>query len=558
MKTMGRLAYLLLALITFKQANAQSILKKYEKAYYYYDKKDYAKAVEISSDLLTETKNIKYAADFWTLHNAAFILYFIYSDSSFDQSDKELSKKYLEISKQYLDMFISKEPNYKAKAQRRYDSISVWLLEYDVKKQTLGLLDKNEAKRNDQLSNNQVSIITSGEAITSELAVNSALRKAIESVLGAFISSKTIIANDSLLSDDFVSISSGNINSFEIISETKQGDLFRVVVSSVVSPEKIALKASTITGTTFELSGGLYYQNILKEEFYKKQELTALQNFYEQWKNIGLFNYEVQELEMFRYVAQTQGEYWMPRLTTYLGWFSWEFYKKDLYIYNNQELLALLKTEIEKENKASWTYLPKKYIGTELFQIPYQIKVTPNENYYKFIKSYADLLYELSIKNIQLYKSKFGDPHVFWHLIYQNLISAIESRKPYSDPMKYSSYSGSMIKDIQLGHIALRNSESIKIMHTINSIVLDQDNCTIVSIDGIKDLTFPPAFNRFGVRRKNQNGDDLLRFHTGEPYEFPYPTGRTELNGIVFVLLSFTKDELSKLNNKIQFKFSLL
>jgi hypothetical protein len=47
------------------------------------------------------------------------------------------------------------------------------------------------------------------------------LRSAIEQAFGAFISSKTEILNDNLVKDEIVSVSNGNIQKFEVLSEAQ-------------------------------------------------------------------------------------------------------------------------------------------------------------------------------------------------------------------------------------------------------------------------------------------------------------------------------------------------
>jgi hypothetical protein len=60
-------------------------------------------------------------------------------------------------------------------------------------------------------------------------------------------------------------------------------------------------------------------------------------------------------------------------------------------------------------------------------------------------------------------------------------------------------------------------------------------------------MTFPPAFwtsSTYGSLKSYFKID-----------EFPYPHDSTSFNSVVYVLLSFTKDELANLNSKITFSF---
>ena len=63
-----------------------------------------------------------------------------------------------------------------------------------------------------------IKITTSASGITKEVAIQDALRSALEQSYGSFISSKTNIKNDELINDEIVSITNGDIHKYEIIS----------------------------------------------------------------------------------------------------------------------------------------------------------------------------------------------------------------------------------------------------------------------------------------------------------------------------------------------------
>ena len=66
-----------------------------------------------------------------------------------------------------------------------------------------------------------VTLTVSGTGKTLEESKTNALRSAIEQAFGAFISAKTEILNDNLVKDEIVSVSNGNIQSFEILNESQ-------------------------------------------------------------------------------------------------------------------------------------------------------------------------------------------------------------------------------------------------------------------------------------------------------------------------------------------------
>ena len=137
-----------------------------------------------------------------------------------------------------------------------------------------------------------VTVIGSGDGNTKTIAVNQALRNCIEKSMGAFLSSSTTISNDSLVKDEIVSIASGNIVSYDVLSEINKNEDWNVTVSAIISPQKLisTLKAK---GFTFELNGGVFAQNVLKERYYIEQEPKILRDFYDQWSKLSLFCFDI-------------------------------------------------------------------------------------------------------------------------------------------------------------------------------------------------------------------------------------------------------------------------
>lgn len=145
---------------------------------------------------------------------------------------------------------------------------------------------------NSYAQQNLVQIISSGEGKTKEQALNTALRHCIEKTFGTFISTNATVVNDSLINDEMVTISSGNIASYQIISEQEEKEKVTTTVSAQVSPERI-VKVLNGKGYSFEINGSLYAQNILLEQFYKEQERKAILDFFKTWENVQLFDFEI-------------------------------------------------------------------------------------------------------------------------------------------------------------------------------------------------------------------------------------------------------------------------
>lgn len=64
-----------------------------------------------------------------------------------------------------------------------------------------------------------VEFTTTGTGKTKDIVIHTALRSAIEQAFGVFNSSKTEVLNDELLTDQIISVSNGNIQQYDIISE---------------------------------------------------------------------------------------------------------------------------------------------------------------------------------------------------------------------------------------------------------------------------------------------------------------------------------------------------
>lgn len=133
---------------------------------------------------------------------------------------------------------------------------------------------------------NEVSLVVSGEGKDKEEATFKALRSAIEQAYGTFVSANTTVLNDQLVADEIVSLSSGNIQKYEYVSENKMpnGNTF-VTLSATVSIDKLVSFAES-KGMDAELKGSLFAMNIKKMEFDKQAEEKAVENLCKQLKSM--------------------------------------------------------------------------------------------------------------------------------------------------------------------------------------------------------------------------------------------------------------------------------
>ena len=121
-----------------------------------------------------------------------------------------------------------------------------------------------------------LTLTTTGTGPSVEEAVDNALRSAIEQAYGAFISSDTRILNDELIQDEIVSISSGNILSYLILSVTteKSGEYY-VIVSSTLSVRSLSTFVENRGGKS-SFKGGLLGVQIRQQVLNESNELTAI------------------------------------------------------------------------------------------------------------------------------------------------------------------------------------------------------------------------------------------------------------------------------------------
>jgi hypothetical protein len=141
-----------------------------------------------------------------------------------------------------------------------------------------------------------VELTTTGTGKTKDVAVHTALRSAIEQAFGVFISSKTEVLNDELLTDQIISVSNGNIQHYDIISEMPIDDNanYVVTVKSKVSISKLTSFIES-KGIEVEFKGAVFAMNIKQQKLNEESELKAIKEMAAILKNIAdrSFDFEV-------------------------------------------------------------------------------------------------------------------------------------------------------------------------------------------------------------------------------------------------------------------------
>jgi hypothetical protein len=130
-------------------------------------------------------------------------------------------------------------------------------------------------------SNKTTTLVVTGQGKTKNEAQQNALRNAIEQAFGAFISSKTEVLNDSLVKDEIVSVSNGNIQKFEEVSETiLQNNDFSVTLKATVSITKLTSFVES-KGWEVEFKGALFGANLRQQKLNEEAEFKAILNLCE-------------------------------------------------------------------------------------------------------------------------------------------------------------------------------------------------------------------------------------------------------------------------------------
>lgn len=123
-----------------------------------------------------------------------------------------------------------------------------------------------------------VTLVVSGQGKTQDEAKQNALRNAIEQAFGAFISSNTEILNDDLVKDEIVSVSNGNIQKFEIISEVQIPDGgYATTLKATVSVKKLTSFVES-KGIVVEFKGSLLGANIKQQMLNEQNEIKSIGN----------------------------------------------------------------------------------------------------------------------------------------------------------------------------------------------------------------------------------------------------------------------------------------
>lgn len=229
---------------------------------------------------------------------------------------------------------------------------------------------------NSDESGKTVTLTEIGQGKTRDDAKYNALRNALEKAFGTFISSNTTIFKDELVKDEIVSLSSGNIQNFEILSEIQMPEgSYTSIVKATVSIGKLTTFCES-KGITVEFKGSLFAANIKLLELNKKNEVQVFNNLEKIITNIekNLFDYKVNAEEPILF----HDDLWkIPITITIMS--NENLYKINDLLYTTLKSISVSKEEIiDYKNK-----------GVQLYEIEFA-----SESY--FLRSYESF-YKLNL-----------------------------------------------------------------------------------------------------------------------------------------------------------------
>lgn len=240
--------------------------------------------------------------------------------------------------------------------------------------------------------NQTVALTVNGQGKTLDAANQNALRNAIEQSFGTFISSKTELLNDSLLTDEISSISNGNIQKYDILSKSQLPDgSWTTILKVVVSVTKLTSFVEA-KGVTVEFKGSLFTINIKQQLLNEQGEIKAIQNMTKVLLSTILqsFDYSIKTWEPKSLDAESKN--WVLPINITAKTNKNYLYIKD-YLIRNLSSLCLNKIELSK-----YQSLNKR---------TFCMKIDDDTFYFRNISSFITLTYffeswKIYIKNYKI------------------------------------------------------------------------------------------------------------------------------------------------------------
>lgn len=235
-----------------------------------------------------------------------------------------------------------------------------------------------------------VELVCAGDGKTLNEAVKMALRSGLEQTYGTFVSANTTILNDELIKDEIVSLSTGNVRGYEIVSKNQSSDgTWNAVVKAVFSTGKLVSYVKSKGGST-ELAGGLFAMYAKMEKMNEEAEVEVINNLRTQLNLIVplVYDYVVE-------AGEPQAKYYMGAVDYYYVPGTVEFRVnenakrlKEVFT-NTLQSLSLTPKEAFERNKAGLKVVTIKVYLSQNGPQPPKGRVTNSVLCYKDYQSYG-------------------------------------------------------------------------------------------------------------------------------------------------------------------------
>ena len=136
-------------------------------------------------------------------------------------------------------------------------------------------LNFNAQAATEKNNDGNVTLTVTSTGLNKDEAIQNGLRNALSQAFGAFISSNTEILNDELIKDEITSVTNGNIENYDLVTEIKLKDeTYSVTLLVTVSVNKLS-NFIVSKGYKVEFNGNKYAMNLKNIALNKSNEIKV-------------------------------------------------------------------------------------------------------------------------------------------------------------------------------------------------------------------------------------------------------------------------------------------
>ena len=259
-----------------------------------------------------------------------------------------------------------------------------------------------------------VTLTVSAQGQTISEAKQNALRDAIEQAFGTFISSNTEIFNDELVKDEIVSVSNGNIQDYEVISEVElPNGSYATILKATVSLTKLASFVES-KGGEVEFKGGILAANVKQQILNEKNEIKAIKNIIDVSKEILIKSFDYKIVSGQPKQGNNNDNWLLPLQIDIKFNENIENFKE--YLFNSLQSLSMSETEIDKYNSLGKKTFPIGLGNGEEFAGFLPIFTEDRIKAKNFTKQYFDSIRQKNPSKNLKYQIYFKIPNLreFW------------------------------------------------------------------------------------------------------------------------------------------------